>query len=109
MNKETYIEQRNELLEKAQQLINEGKISEFNDIKAQIEKLDNDYEEYTKAQANLNSLQDNHKITDIQNICKLLFRNVQTHICRSTLSCLDESRYTVSLCRIKTRKKGELK
>lgn len=67
MNKETYIEQRNELLEKAQQLINEGKISEFNDIKAQIEKLDNDYEEYTKAQANLNSLQDNHKITDIQN------------------------------------------
>ena len=33
MNKETYIEQRNELLEKAQQLINEGKISEFNDIK----------------------------------------------------------------------------
>lgn len=67
MNKETYIEQRNELLEKAQQLINEGKISEFNDIKAQIEKLDNDYEESTKAQANLNSLQDNHKITDIQN------------------------------------------
>lgn len=67
MNKETYIKQRNELLEKAQQLINEGKISEFNDIKSQIEKLDNDYEESTKAQANLNALQDNHKITNIQN------------------------------------------
>lgn len=67
MNKEIYIKQRNELLEKAQQLINEGKISEFNDIKSQIEKLDNDYEESTKAQANLNALQDNHKITNIQN------------------------------------------
>lgn len=65
MNKETYIERRNELLEKGQKLINEGKISEFNDIKTQIEKLDNDYEEYTKTQANLNALQDNHKITDI--------------------------------------------
>ena len=53
MNKETYIKQRNELLEEAQQLINEGKISEFNDIKVKIEKLDNDYEESTKAQAKI--------------------------------------------------------
>lgn len=67
MNKEMYIKQRNELIEKGQKLINEGKISEFDDIKVQIENLDNDYEEYTKAQANLNALQDNHKITNIQN------------------------------------------
>ena len=40
MDKETYIERRNELLEKGQKLINEGKISEFNDIKTQIIKAD---------------------------------------------------------------------
>lgn len=80
MDKETYIERRNELLEKGQKLINEGKISEFNDIKAQIEKLDNDYEADKKAQANLKALQDNHKVTDITKLSK----NITGEIVAST-------------------------
>ncbi|HBI91197.1 MAG TPA: phage major capsid protein [Terrisporobacter glycolicus] len=67
MNKEQYIQQRNQLMEEGQSLINEGKIADFNEVKTKIEDLDNKYEEYTKAQANLNSLQDNNKVTNIQN------------------------------------------
>lgn len=67
INKEEYVAQRNVLIEAAQSLINEGKFQEFNDKKAEIEKLDNDFEEGTKVQANLNSLKGNAKITNIEN------------------------------------------
>ncbi|WP_434794420.1 hypothetical protein TPDSL_13990 [Terrisporobacter petrolearius] len=67
MNKEQYLQQRNALIEEGQNLINEGKIKEFADIKNQIEQLDLDFEEGAKAQTNLNALQDNSKITNIQN------------------------------------------
>lgn len=67
MNKEQYLAQRNSLLEKAQGLLNENKFEEFNSVKAEIEKLDSDFENAIKEQANLNSLKDNAVITDIQN------------------------------------------
>lgn len=67
MNKEQYIAQRNSLLEKAQDLLNENKFEEFNSVKAEIEKLDSDFENAVKEQANLNALKDNAVITDIQN------------------------------------------
>lgn len=68
MNKEQYIEQRNGLLEKAQTLINEGKFEEFNKVKADIEKLDLDFENAAREQANLNALKDNTRITNIANL-----------------------------------------
>lgn len=67
MNKELYIQQRNALMEEGQKLINEGKIEEFNTTKEKVEKLDRDFENYTKAQANLNALQNNNKIANLQN------------------------------------------
>ena len=67
MNKEKYLEMRNALLAEAETLVNEGKFQEFNAKKEEIEKLDNDFEEGAKLQANLNALKDNAKITNIQN------------------------------------------
>ncbi|WP_251861963.1 phage major capsid protein [Clostridium sp. Marseille-Q2269] len=65
MNKEQYIKQRNALIEKGQKLIDEGKFEEFNTTKLEVEKLDNDFENSAKLQANLNSLKDNSKFTNI--------------------------------------------
>lgn len=65
MNKEQYMLQRNSLMEEAQALINDGKFKEFNDKKAEIESLDNSFEEATRLQANLNALKDNSKISTI--------------------------------------------
>lgn len=67
MNKEQYLAQRNTLLGEAQNLINEGKFEEFNSKKDEIEKLDQDFENEAKAQANINALKDNVKVTNIQN------------------------------------------
>ncbi len=67
MNKEKYLAKRNALLEEAQNLVNEGKFEEFNTKKEEIEKLDQDFENEAKAQANINALKDNVKVTNIQN------------------------------------------
>lgn len=67
MNKEKYLAQRNALLEEGQALINAGDFKGFNEKKAEIEKLDNDFENAAREQANLNALRDNAKVTDIQN------------------------------------------
>lgn len=68
MNKEQYLKQRNELIEKGQNLINEGKYEEFNSIKEEVEKLDKDFENAAQMQANLNALKDNAVATNLQNI-----------------------------------------
>ena len=68
MNKEQYLKQRNELIEKGQQLINDGKFEEFNSVKAEVEKLDKDFENAAQMQANLNALKDNPVATNLQNI-----------------------------------------
>ena len=56
MNKEKYLKSRNELLTKAQNLLNEGKIEEMKAVKQEVEKLDSDFENISKEQANLNAL-----------------------------------------------------
>ena len=50
----------------AQGLIDSGDIDGFNAKKAEVEKLDSDFENACTAQANLAALQDNTKITNIQ-------------------------------------------
>ncbi|WP_302739090.1 phage major capsid protein [uncultured Clostridium sp.] len=67
MNKEKYLAQRNTLLEEGQALINAGDFKGFNEKKAEIEKLDSDFENAAREQANLNALKDNAKVTNIQN------------------------------------------
>lgn len=67
MNKEKYLAQRNTLLEEGQALINAGDFKGFNEKKSEIEKLDNDFENAAREQANLNALRDNVKVADIQN------------------------------------------
>lgn len=68
MTKEQYLAKRAELLNQAQTFINGGKIEEANAKMAEIEKLDNNYEAAAKVQANLNALNDNTRITNIQNL-----------------------------------------
>lgn len=69
MNKEKYLETRAEMLEEAQNLINSGKIEEAAAKRAEIEKLDADFEEASKEQANLNALnKENEEVTDMKNL-----------------------------------------
>lgn len=57
MTYEIYNNKRNELIAKADKLINEGKTNnELNSVFDEIEVLDNQYAEETKAQANLNAV-----------------------------------------------------
>ena len=65
MNKEKYLELRNGLYTEAEALINEGKLEEGQAKMADIEKLDNDFENSAKALANLNALKDSSKISNI--------------------------------------------
>lgn len=60
-----YKTKRAELLNKADQLIKDGKLDEANTIMADIEKLDNDFEEKAKQQANRNALENKTRIIDI--------------------------------------------
>lgn len=69
MNKEKYLEMRAALLDEAQNLINEGKIEEAATKRAEIEKLDADFEKTSKEQANLDTLnKENDKVTDMKNL-----------------------------------------
>ena len=65
MNKEKYLELRNGLFTEAEALINEGKLEDGQAKMADIEKLDNDFENSAKALANLNALKDSSKISNI--------------------------------------------
>ena len=67
MNKEQYLAKREELVNKSQKLIDEGKAKESKEVNEEIKNLDNKFELSAKVQANLNALKDNHSITDIQN------------------------------------------
>ena len=65
MNKKEYLEKRQNLINEGENLINEGKIEEANAKMEEVKQLDNQWEEITKAQANLNALNNSAKITDI--------------------------------------------
>ena len=68
MNEKQYLAKRKELMDKAQGFIDEGKVEDANAKMKEVEKLDNDYAETTKLQANLNALNDSKKITDIEKL-----------------------------------------
>lgn len=65
--KEKYLENRKALLDSANELIAEGKIEDANAKIAEIEKLDSDFEDACKAQANLNAIESKAKFTDVTN------------------------------------------
>ena len=69
MNKEKYLEMRAAMLYEAQDLINEGKIEEAAAKRKEIEKLDAEFEEASKEQANLDALNKvDDKVTDMKNL-----------------------------------------
>lgn len=69
MNKEKYLEMRAAMLYEAQDLINEGKIEEAAAKRQEIEKLDAEFEEASKEQANLDALnKEDDKVTDMKNL-----------------------------------------
>lgn len=59
MTKKQYDEKRSALMASAKALIDEGKIEEFNKVKAQVDALDADFEAAAAAQANFNAMQTN--------------------------------------------------
>ncbi|WP_341877599.1 phage major capsid protein [Defluviitalea saccharophila] len=70
MTKEQYLAKRAELVNQAQNFIDEGKMEEANAKMEEIRTLDNEYEAAAQAQANLNALNDNTRITNIQSLSK---------------------------------------
>lgn len=67
MDKKQYLAKRAQLLAEAQELLNSGKLEELNAKKAEIEKLDNDFETLSKEQANLAALENKRGIADLEN------------------------------------------
>lgn len=67
MKRKQYLKLRNELMAKAQGLLDEGKLEEMKSVKAEIEKLDTDFENISKEQANLNALENNAKTLPLEN------------------------------------------
>lgn len=62
------LNQRKELLTKAEGLVAEGKVEEFNAIEEKIKELDAKIEAAKLANANLKALQDNQTVTDLSNL-----------------------------------------
>lgn len=62
MNKEQYINQRNQLMAQAKQFLDAGNLEEFNKTKQQVEALDRQYAEHAEAQANYAALQNNASV-----------------------------------------------
>lgn len=67
-NFEDYQNQRNDLLNLAQELLNAGKIDEANAKTEEVAKLDNAWDDYAKAQANLNALNGTRQTSFMQNM-----------------------------------------
>ena len=69
MNKKKYLEIRAAMLNEAQKLINQGKIEEAAAKRKEIEKLDADFEEAAKEQANLDALnKEEETVSDMKNL-----------------------------------------
>lgn len=71
MNKEMYLAKREELTNEAQELINQGKLDEANAKMEDVKGLDNQFEEVSKAQANLNALSKGNQVVDLSNTVAL--------------------------------------
>lgn len=58
MNRKEYVEKRKALVAEAEAYVAEGSVEKFNQVKAQIEELDNEYQKAIVARANARALQD---------------------------------------------------
>ncbi|MGC6586543.1 phage major capsid protein [Paenibacillus sp. Dod16] len=67
MKKEQYVAQRKTLMEEAENMITEGKIEESQAKMREVQDLDNKWENIKLANANLNALKDNDKVTELEN------------------------------------------
>ena len=67
MNKEKWEQQRQALMDEAQQLLAEGDTEKANEKMAEVETLDNQYEEFKKANANFNALNSELKVITLEN------------------------------------------
>jgi HK97 family phage major capsid protein len=67
LNKEQYQKQREELMNEASELINNGKFEESEAKMNDVKDLDNRWEDAKKAQANLNALKDEGKALNLEN------------------------------------------
>jgi HK97 family phage major capsid protein len=65
MNKKQYLEKRNGLLAEAQACIDDGRLEDFEAKKAEIEALDEQFENAATAQANLEAVRDQARVTDL--------------------------------------------
>lgn len=68
MNKEQYLNKRNQMMVEAENLLEEGKVKEAEAKMKEVEGLDQTFEDAAKAQANLNALRGNAVVTDISNM-----------------------------------------
>lgn len=64
MNKKEYLAKRKQLLEEAENLLNEGKLEEYKQKEKEIQDLDEKFEAYAKAQANMSALKEK-KVDDV--------------------------------------------
>ncbi|MFD1176871.1 phage major capsid protein [Paenibacillus puldeungensis] len=67
MTKEQYLNQRKKLMNEAELLINEGKFEDSEAKMNEVKTLDNKWETIALANANLNALKDNAKVTELEN------------------------------------------
>lgn len=67
MNREKYLEMRNKMMAEAQTLLNEGKLEDLKAKKAEVEKLDADFENISKEQANLSALEGKAPVLNMEN------------------------------------------
>lgn len=65
--KTKYLAKRNELIQRAENLINDGKIEEAKAVRAEVEQLDKDFEDSAKEMANLSALQKNAAVLNLAN------------------------------------------
>src|SRR5690606_20871285 len=62
MTRKEYVEKRKAMVAEAEAYANEGSVEKFNEVKARIEALDQEYEAAIVAKANARALQDELKV-----------------------------------------------
>ena len=68
MDYKRYLEMRNELCREARELIDSGEIEKANEKMAEVRKLDEDWDEAAKAQANMRALEGEERKINVQNL-----------------------------------------
>ena len=68
MTYQEYLNKRKELMDSAQNLINEGKFEESDEMVNAVQELDDQWDAQAKAQANLSALEGNQRMINMQNL-----------------------------------------